>query len=148
MMFFESAMQTLRKYADFSGRASRQEFWFFFAFVLLANALARVVGMMFGMGYALSSLVALLLIVPQVAVAVRRLHDVGRSGRELVIPGVMLFVMPLLFAFRGILPRIVALGFLGLTLLAFASLLTLFMKKGGSVPNRYGPSPTAVSYAR
>ena len=75
---FESVLGTLKKYADFSGRASRQEFWLFFAFVLLANAAARIVGMMFGMGFALSGLVGLLLIVPQIAVAVRRLHDVGK----------------------------------------------------------------------
>jgi uncharacterized membrane protein YhaH (DUF805 family) len=148
VLLFESAFQTLRKYADFSGRASRQEFWLFFAFVLIANAAARIVGMMFGMGLGLSGLVGLVLIVPQIAVAVRRLHDVGRGARELVVPGAMLVAMPLMFAFRGILPRIVALGFLGLTLLAFANILTLLLKKGGSVPNRYGPSPAAFSYAR
>lgn len=148
VMLFESAMQTLRKYADLSGRASRQEFWLFFFFILIANSATRLVGLMFGMGFALSGLVGLLLVVPQVAVAVRRLHDVGKSGRELIVPGAMLAAMPLLFAFRGILPRIVALGAIGLTLLAFASLLTAFLKKGGSVPNRYGASPAAFSYAR
>ena len=76
----------------------------------------------------LSSAVTLLLIIPQLAVAVRRLHDLGKSGRELVVPCLMLLLLPLAFAFRGILPQIVALGFLGLTLLAFAHLLTLFMR--------------------
>ena len=141
-------MHTLRKYADFSGRASRQEFWLFFAFVLLANALARIVGVMFGLGLSFSGLVGLLLLLPQVAVAIRRLHDVGHSGKELVVPGAMLAAMPILFAFRGILPKIVALGVLGLTLLAFANVLTLLLKKGGRVPNRYGASPAAFSYAR
>ena len=56
--------------------------------------------------------------------------------------------IPLAFAFRGILPKIVALGFLGITLLAFANLLTIFMKKGTTVPNRYGAAPTAFSFAR
>ena len=148
MILFESAMHTLRKYADFSGRASRQEFWLFLVFVLLANGIVRMVGMMFGMGLGFSGLVALLLLLPQVAVAIRRLHDVGHSGKELVVPGVMFAAMPLLFAFRGILPKIVALGVLGLTLIAFANVLSLLMKKGGSVPNRYGASPTAFSYAR
>jgi len=95
----------------------------------------------------LSSAVTLLLIIPQLAVAVRRLHDLGKSGRELVVPCLMLLLLPLAFAFRGILPQIVALGFLGLTLLAFAHLLTLFMKKGTTVPNRYGAAPTAFSFA-
>ncbi|HKX92775.1 MAG TPA: DUF805 domain-containing protein [Sphingomicrobium sp.] len=148
MPLLESAFYTLRKYADFNGRASRQEFWLFFVFVIVVNALTGIVGMLLGFGAALSGLVGLLLIVPQIAVAVRRLHDVGRSGREVVVPCVMLALMPVAFAFRGILPKIVALGFLGITLLVFAHLLTLFLKKGSSVPNRYGAAPTAFSFAR
>ncbi|QNM82923.1 DUF805 domain-containing protein [Sphingomonas sabuli] len=148
MFVFESAMATLRKYADFQGRASRHEFWCFFAFVILANAVAGLVGMLFGMGPMLSGLVGLFLVIPQIAVAVRRLHDVGKSGRELVVPCVILAVMPVAFAFRGILPQIVALGLLGVGLLAFANLLTLFLKKGTNVPNRYGKAPAAFSFAR
>jgi uncharacterized membrane protein YhaH (DUF805 family) len=90
----------------------------------------------------------MLLIIPQLAVAVRRLHDIGKSGRELLVPCVMLLAVPMVFAFRGILPQIVALGVLGLTLLAFANLLTLFLKKGTTIPNRYGAAPTAFSFAR
>lgn len=147
MKLLESAIYTLKKYADFSGRASREEFWYFFAFLILANAAASIVGMLLGVGPMLSSAVALLLIIPQLAVAVRRLHDLGKSGRELVVPCLMLLLLPIAFAFRGILPQIVALGFLGLTLLAFAHLLTFFMKKGTTVPNRYGAAPTAFSFA-
>jgi uncharacterized membrane protein YhaH (DUF805 family) len=148
MFILASALETLKKYANFNGRASRQEFWCFFAFVIIANALSGLLGVLFGSGPAIGGLVALLLIIPQVAVAVRRLHDLGKSGRELIVPCVMLAAMPVAFAFRGILPTIVALGFLGITLLAFANLLTLFLKKGTTVPNRYGAAPTAFSYAR
>ena len=148
MYVFESAFQTLRKYAEFNGRASRHEFWCFFAFVIIANAVSGLIGMLFGFGPALSALVGLLLIVPQISVAVRRLHDLNKSGRELVVPCVMFAALPLAFAFRGVLPKLVALGFLGITLLAFANLLTLFLKKGSSIPNRYGAAPTAFSFAR
>jgi len=148
MFIFESAIGTLKKYADFNGRASRNEFWCFFAFLIIVNAAAGIVGMMFGVGGTLPSLIGLLLVIPQVAVAVRRLHDLGRTGRELVVPCVMLAALPLAFAFRGILPKIVALGLLGLTLLVFANLLMLFTRKGSTVPNRYGAAPTAFSFAR
>ena len=148
MFIFQSAMQTLKKYADFKGRASREEFWCFFAFVIIANAVTGLVGMLFGFGPALSGLVGLLLVIPQIAVAVRRLHDLGKSGRELVVPCIMFAALPLAFAFRGILPKLVALGFLGITLLAFANLLTLFLRKGSNIPNRYGAAPTAFSFAR
>ena len=148
MFIFQSALQTLKKYADFSSRASREEFWCFFAFLIIANAVASFVGLLLGFGAALSGIVGALLIIPQLAVAVRRLHDLGKSGRELIVPCGMLLAVPLAFAFRGILPKIVALGFLGITLLVFANLLTLFLKKGSSVPNRYGAAPTAFSFAR
>jgi len=152
MMFvLQSAIYTLKKYADFSGRASKSEFWCFFFFVLLSQAVARLVDFLFG-GFLffgpVSGLVGLLLIVPQIAVAVRRLHDLGRSGRELLVPCVMLALLPLVLSLGGFLPRIVGLGYAGLTLLVFANLLLLFLKDGKKVPNRYGGSPTAFTFAR
>ena len=147
MVVFQSALQTFKRYADFKGRASREEFWCFFAFVIIANAVASLVGLLLGFGAALSGIVGALLIIPQLAVAVRRIHDLGKSGRELLVPCIMLLAVPLAFAFRGILPKIVALGFLGITLLVFANLLTLFIKKGSTIPNRYGAAPTAFSFA-
>ena len=148
MFVFQSALQTLKKCADFNGRASRHEFWCFFVFVIVANAVCSLLGLLLGFGPALGGLVGLLLLIPQIAVAVRRLHDLGKSGTELVVPCVMLVLVPLAFGFRGFLPKIVALGFLGITLLVFANLLTLLVKKGSNVPNRYGAAPTAFSFAR
>ena len=147
MKLLGSALSTLKKYADFSGRASREEFWCFFAFVIIVNALAGIVGAMFG-ARLIAGLIGLLLVIPQIAVAVRRLHDLGKSGRELLVPCLMLLALPLAFAFRGILPQIVALGYLGVTLLVFANLLMSFLKKGATIPNRYGAAPTAFSFAR
>jgi uncharacterized membrane protein YhaH (DUF805 family) len=152
MVIFESALHTLKKYADFSSRASRSEFWLFFAFVLIAQAAARLLDALFGHGSYLpgpvAGLVGLLLLIPQIAVAVRRLHDIGRSGRELVVPCVMLALLPVVMSFGGFLPRIVALGYAGMVLLVFANLLLMLIKQGRSVPNKYGASPTAFSFAR
>jgi uncharacterized membrane protein YhaH (DUF805 family) len=147
MSIIESAIQGLKKYADFKGRASREEFWAFLGLVIIVQALAGFVGLVFGVGPLLSSIVGALLIIPQLAVAVRRLHDVGKSGRELFVPCIMFLALPLAFAFRGVLPQIVALGFLGMTLMVFANLLRLFLKKGSTVPNHYGGAPTAFSFA-
>ena len=147
MSIIESAFEGLKRYADFKGRSSREEFWAFLALSIILQALAGFVGLLLGMGPLLSGIAGALLIVPQLAVAVRRLHDVGRSGRELVFPCVLFVALPLVFAFRGILPQIVALGVLGMTLALFANLLRLFLKKGHTVPNRYGAAPTAFSFA-
>lgn len=147
---FQSAMGTLKKYAEFQGRASRSEFWIFFIFVLIVQAVARVVDVLFGgglLGGAFSLLAAVLLFVPQLAVTVRRLHDVNRSGRELVVPFLMLLAAPLFVMFRGFIATIITLGYSGLVLLFFANLLLLLIKKGGSIPNRYGASPKAFSFA-
>jgi uncharacterized membrane protein YhaH (DUF805 family) len=148
MFLFESAIYTLRRYADFNGRASRSEFWCFFFFVIIAQAVAGLVGIFFGLSRMLPGFVGLLLIIPQIAVAVRRLHDLGRSGRELLVPCFMLVAGPFIYSFGGFLPRLVALGYAGLTLLVFANLLLLFLKEGKKVPNRYGASPTAFTFAR
>ncbi|MCA1653517.1 MAG: DUF805 domain-containing protein [Sphingomicrobium sp.] len=151
MTVFEQAVQPLRKYADFAGRASRGEFWTFFFVVLLLQTLARLVDAVMGRGGYLpgpvASLAALLLFVPQAAVAVRRLHDINRSGRELLVPCVMLLCLPLMLIFGGLLGRIVALGYYGVMLLLFAQLLLMLNRKGSSIPNRYGPAPTAFTFA-
>jgi len=80
-----------KKYADFSGRAPRREYWMYMLwYVILIVALAIVFGVNgaalmrdgsgFGLGNAVIGLVSLALILPSLAVAVRRLHDTGRSG--------------------------------------------------------------------
>ena len=150
IVVFQSALATLKKYAEFKGRASRAEFWTFFLFVLIAQAVARVVDVLFGgwlLGGAFSLLAAVLLFVPQLAVTARRLHDVNRSGRELIVPFLMLLAMPLFVMFRGFIAGIVALGYYGIVLLLFANLLLLLIKRGSSIPNKYGASPKAFSFA-
>ena len=147
MSIITCAFEGLKRYADFKWRSSREEFWAFLGLVIILQALAGLVGLLLFVGPLLSGVVSLLLIIPQLAVAVRRLHDVGKSGMELVLPFVMLLALPLVFAFRGILPQIVALGVLGMTLILFANLLRLFLKKGHIVPNQYGGAPTAFSFA-
>ena len=143
--------QSLKKFTDFKSRASRAEFWTFFFFVLGAQAVARLVDIMLGsgpFGGPVSMLSSLLLFVPQVSVAVRRLHDVNRSGRELLVPCLLLLASPLLVLFASFLGKIVALGFAAVTMLMFGRLLLILARQGSRIPNRYGACPTAFSFAR
>lgn len=74
-MTFQQAIQVcFSKYADFNGRAGRPEFWFFFLFQMLVYIGAGI------LGGVLAPLVWLGLLLPNIAVQVRRLHDHGRSG--------------------------------------------------------------------
>ena len=152
MTAFEMAMRPLKKYFDFAGRASRSEFWFFFFFVLVIQAVARIVDGVLGLGFVLpgpfSILAAVLLFAPQLAVTVRRLHDVNSSGRELLVPCLMLLALPVFVVFRGLIAGIVALGYYGVVLMVFAHVFLLLIKQGSKTPNRYGASPRAFSFAR
>lgn len=73
-------MEVLRKYAEFSGRATRQEYWMFVLVnFLIAFAIAFIEGMAGSTGV-LSMVYALAVFIPSLAVLVRRLHDTGKSG--------------------------------------------------------------------
>ncbi len=75
MNFGQAISACLGKYATFAGRASRSEFWWFFLFqVLVSIAVAAL------LGEKASSLAGLALLLPSLAVATRRLHDIGKSG--------------------------------------------------------------------
>jgi uncharacterized membrane protein YhaH (DUF805 family) len=78
-------LEVLKKYAVFSGRARRTEFWMFTLVNIVVSMLLAFVDSSFGMTVSysvgiLSSLYALAVLVPSLAVWVRRLHDTGRSG--------------------------------------------------------------------
>ena len=85
------AKRPLQKYAEFTGRASRPEYWWFvlaqIVVMLVAMFLDSMLGTDFGgTGYGLIYLVvALGLLVPAIAVGIRRLHDTDRSGWWLLI---------------------------------------------------------------
>ena len=77
--------KVLKNYADFKGRARRSEYWYF----VLLNALMTIV-----LGYIgilletelLGTMYSFAVIIPSLAVGVRRMHDVGKSGWFLLIP--------------------------------------------------------------
>ena len=73
--------EPLKKYAQFSGRSRRKEYWLYTLFYVVITFLTFYVDAVMGEGEGvLSLLLWLLLLVPGVAVIVRRLHDIDRSG--------------------------------------------------------------------
>lgn len=100
-------LEVLRKYAVFTGRARRKEYWFFVLFnvifLIVISFIDRAIGTFnsqTGVGL-LTSIYWLAVLIPAIAVGVRRLHDIGRSGWWLllvfipVIGPLIIFVMML-----------------------------------------------------
>jgi uncharacterized membrane protein YhaH (DUF805 family) len=93
--FGEAVTVCFRKYAVFRGRASRSEYWYFVLFVLTVTLGSVLVdawtadsegaGLLAGVVLLVLSAIMLASILPSLAVSVRRLHDVGRSGWFLLL---------------------------------------------------------------
>lgn len=79
MDFVTAVKVCLNKYATFQGRAARSELWFFVLFNFLAQMVLTAIDAILGFGL-LAGLFTLAMLIPNIAVATRRLHDTDRSG--------------------------------------------------------------------
>ncbi len=117
-------------YANFKGRASRKEFWYFALFNLLVATFFILLNLPI-----LVFIYALITLVPSVSLAVRRLHDVNMSGWWF-LPTFIISVIPkdMILKFFENTAWILVLPFLAYSLF----MLYLFLKKGDLLPNKYG----------
>jgi len=106
------------KYAQFFGRARRSEFWYFALFNFIVSLGLGMIDAFTGLGF-LSSVYGLAVLVPSLAVGVRRLHDTGKSGWWILI---------------GLIP------FIG-----WIVLIVFYLQDSQPFTNRYGPNPKADS---
>jgi uncharacterized membrane protein YhaH (DUF805 family) len=162
----EYMFMPLKRYAEFSGRSRRMEYWMFFVFQFLIGivfwVLMMIVGgaaMMGGGGpgalmaagggimivKALYALVGLALIIPGIAVAVRRLHDTNRSGWWLLAPlcGYVIMFIGTGMAASGSTGAggiLAMLGGIGALVMVLVLLVFMFLD-GTKGPNRYGADP-------
>jgi uncharacterized membrane protein YhaH (DUF805 family) len=116
MSFGDAVRSVLTQYTGFSGRARRSEYWYFFLFSFLVSIVASLIDTALH-SIVLGLIVTLGLILPSLAVSVRRLHDTGRSGWWLLI---------------GLIP-----------LAGAIVLLVFYCTDSEPGPNRFGPSPKA-----
>ena len=114
-------LKVLKQYADFDGRARRKEFWMFTLINFIITLILYLPGLYFLMEsenpafLSLYSLYALAVFIPSLAVQVRRLHDVGKSGWMLLV---------------AFIPIVGAIW-----------LLVLFFTDSQEGSNEYGPNP-------
>lgn len=146
----------LEKYADFTARASRPEYWWYTLAVVVAalvlSIIESIVGVsrMVGPYGPLTALFFLATIVPSLAVGVRRLHDTDRSGWWLLIGVVPYGLMALagmmavmgggLFLLMGMMGLIGIIAMIGLI-----ALLVFMCLPGTPGSNRYGPPPVGTA---
>ena len=116
----------LQRYFGFSGRARRSEYWWFFLFNVLVSIVASILDSVLGtmsddtnVGL-IGSIASLALLLPSIAVGIRRLHDTSRSGWWILI---------------GLIPIV---GWI---------VLLVFYVQDSHGDNQYGPSPKAAAPA-
>jgi Predicted membrane protein len=107
-------VRVMRKYAVFEGRARRKEFWIFALANFVIGILLSIIGTITSTGDSLRDLYNLAVLIPNLAVGVRRLHDTGRSGWWL-----LLVLVPIIGAI----------------------VLIVFWCTDSEGDNRYGPNP-------
>lgn len=128
----------LQRWKDFSGRSDRKQFWWFYLFVLLSPFISIAISLIFVQIFSLLNLddvakfslvfsyLYLLLIPSFIALSVRRMHDVGKSGWFILFPlyNFYLYVQPSVEKGRipkWILAEKVSLGFVGILVLSLLS---------------------------
>jgi len=87
-VMLESVITVLKKYAEFSGRARRREYWMFTLAIIIVTAVLSILSQIpfLGIIFAIvSGIFGLAIIVPSIAVSIRRLHDTNRSGFMLLL---------------------------------------------------------------
>jgi uncharacterized membrane protein YhaH (DUF805 family) len=152
------AKRPIQKYADFSGRAPRAEFWWYLLAVIVAGIVVRIIDSILGIHVfgpigPLYTLLCLATIVPSIAVAVRRLHDTGRAGWWILLPLVP-YILGIVFggaAMMGGAATGSAMGmgagfglvmiFMLLALACSIVLIVFYCMPGTPGDNRYGPNP-------
>lgn len=179
-MSFGQAIRTcFSKYVTFSGRASRPEYWYFVLFIVIASLIAAMIDWQFfttvtqvqanGVtgtiavsSQPVQSLVGLVLFLPHLAAAWRRMHDTGRSGFYVLLPmllmigasAVLIFGIGLADHFAGggsldiLFTRLTLLIVIPtLIVLTISPLLVLWWLTRPSQPgpNDYGPNPHEVT---
>ena len=145
----EWMLMPLRRYAEFTGRSRRKEYWMFTLFVLLVSLVLMVIEMaagiaeMFGEGGGpLSLIFSLATLIPSLSVSVRRLHDIDRSGWWLLAPIMPLLFVVLFVAFAAATQVMWLAGIAGvLALVGILTLLVFAVSDGTTGPNRFGDDP-------
>lgn len=119
MGMLDAVQAVFNNYANFEGRARRSEFWYWTLFNVLVSFVLSLIGNWLHLGF-IPTLWSLAVLVPSIAVGVRRLHDIGKSG--------WLYLISLI------------------PLIGTIIVIVWFAQDGMSGPNMYGPDPKGDNF--
>lgn len=85
MNYFNYYLEAFQKYADFDGRTRRKEFWWFFLFNIIAMMIVKIVDNSMDGLEVLGKIYFLAVLIPTIAISIRRLHDTNHSGWWILI---------------------------------------------------------------
>ncbi len=75
----------LNKYAVFTGRATRSEYWYFVLFLIIVAILSNFISLLMGSDLA-GLIIQVIFWIPSLSVSIRRMHDVDKSGWFILVP--------------------------------------------------------------
>ena len=81
LLMIDALKDGFNRFADFSGVSSRSQYWYFILGTTIASVIAQLAFGDFG-----GNLVSIITLLPTIAVAIRRMHDVGKSGWFILVP--------------------------------------------------------------
>jgi uncharacterized membrane protein YhaH (DUF805 family) len=147
----------LEKYADFTGRAPRAEYWWYalaliivYIVVMIVESIVGINKTVLGVYGPLTLILALGTIVPNLAVGVRRLHDTNRSAwwLLLMVPYLISAILMVKAMAAGSMAGLGAAGLMGLVgLVCCLIFLVLMVLPGTPGDNRFGPNPYGAGEA-
>lgn len=116
MGFVDATKSFFARYTDFSGRSSRSEYWWAFLAIMIGYFIIGLLSGLLGetVGSIVIGIAVLAILLPSIAIAIRRLHDTDRSGWWYLLSLIPLVSLVLLF---------------------------FYCQKGTDGPNRFGPDP-------
>ena len=118
MGFGQAISAGFSKYVNFRDRACRSEYWYWTLFTIIASIAAGIIDLTLNTQF-VTALFSLVTIIPTLAIAIRRLHDLDRTGWWILL---------------GFIP-----------LIGWIILLIWYIDKGTDGPNRFGPDPLAAN---
>jgi len=77
----EAIQDGFKRYSDINGRSSRPQFWYFALFYIIVNFISSAI-----FSDLIDLIISIAIFIPYIAAAIRRMHDVGRSGWFIIVP--------------------------------------------------------------